>query len=133
MGSERISISIPNELLQRFNRIKVLSEVSDRSKVFQIALRDFLDRIDVDSKGGCVGVLTVVYSHEEAGKEVTEIQHVSNNIIVSSLHLHVRGDTCLEAISLKGQCSDIRDLASRVTSIRGVTKVDLVSTPIDDL
>lgn len=124
--SEKISISIPKELYERLERYLKEKEVIDRSKVFQIALRNYLDENE-DSDSFVYGIINLVY--DEDSSDVTKFQHEHEDKIISVLHLHVN-DECIEAIAVKGKKKDLVELTSKLSQIKGVRKVRfIVSSP----
>jgi len=49
--------------------------------------------------------LTLVYDHHahDLTEQMTELQHVSHELVVSVLHVHISRDDCMEVIVLRGQ------------------------------
>ncbi|BFH74551.1 CopG family ribbon-helix-helix protein [Sulfurisphaera javensis] len=124
--SEKISISIPRELYERLERYLREKQVVDRSKVFQVSLRNYLDENE-DSDSFVYGIINLVY--DEDATEVTKFQHEHEDKIISVLHIHV-GQQCIEAIAVKGKKKDLVELTSKLSQIKGVKKVRfIVSTP----
>ena len=123
----RISISIPPDLLQDFD--KTIKDIGyDRSKGIQIAMRDFLTERKwiYDKKGLVAGALTIIYDHEvkKLNEDLTDIQHHYHNIINSSMHIHLDKSNCLEIIAVKGDTDDIRELSKKLM-VRGVKQIKL--------
>jgi CopG family nickel-responsive transcriptional regulator len=83
-----------------------------------------------DVQGERVGVITLVYSHNQRGlvENLTEIQHDFGSIIQSSLHVHLDHDNCLEVVVLKGDGQDVKKAAERMMSLKGVKHVKLSTT-----
>ena len=127
MNVEKISISIPKDLYERLEKYMKSSGVSDRSKIMQTALRDFLDENEKDQTF-VIGIINVVYEAESTAK-VTEVQHEFEDKIISVLHVH-RGEKCIEAIAVKGIKSDLVDLVNKLASVKGVNKVKLIVSDI---
>ena len=126
----RISISVPSELLHRFDdHIKRLG-YRNRSK----AIQDSMQFLITESKWMCeqlgsgVGTITMVYDHDVKGleEEITDIQHSFEEIICSSMHIHLKKENCLEIIAVKGLSSTIRDLAQDLKTKKGVKQLKLM-------
>jgi CopG family nickel-responsive transcriptional regulator len=80
----------------------------------------------MEKEGGTrVGVLVIVFDHHarDLQKVLTEIQHRHRRIICSSMHLHLDEQMCLEAIAVRGQAREIRELTDMLRSKRGVRYV----------
>jgi CopG family nickel-responsive transcriptional regulator len=83
-----------------------------------------------DVQGERVGVITLVYSHNQRGlvDNLTEIQHEAGSIIQSSLHVHLDHDNCLEVIVLRGEGQEVKRAAEKMMSLKGVKHVKLTTT-----
>jgi CopG family nickel-responsive transcriptional regulator len=71
----------------------------------------------------------VIYDHETTGLEenLTDIQHHSSDIIVSTMHIHLDERNCLLVIAIKGEAKKIQDLAKDLTTQRGIKQLKLVT------
>ncbi len=119
----RTSISLPRDLIKELDRF-VDSIKSDRSKVVQQAIRNFLS-IPHEEGDMVSGSLTIVYSHDERGleEELTDIQHRFINLIISNLHIHLDEHRCMLTIFVKGSFKDVQSLMRRIVGRRGVLMV----------
>lgn len=130
----RISISLPSNLLKRFDdHIKRLG-YETRSK----ALQEAMHLLITESKWACekmgmgIGALTMVYDHSVKGLEedLNEIQHRYRKVIASNMHIHLDEDNCLEIVAVRGNSLDIRGLAQELRTRRGVKELKLaITTP----
>ena len=131
---ERISMSLPPELLSEFDKSMRRAGFSDRSKAIQTALHSFIDQNEwdkgEDSRNGA-GVIMMLYdnhaySHDDTG---THIQHRYSDIISATTHMHLEYDNCLETIMVRGEIKKIRELAKSLSENRGIKslKVHFVS------
>ncbi|MCP8307505.1 MAG: nickel-responsive transcriptional regulator NikR [archaeon] len=132
-GVSRISISLPPDLLDEFD--KIIKQMGyDRSKAIQISIRNFLteNKWMHEEKGIVMGALAMIYDHEVKGLEesLTDAQHLYSDIISSSMHIHLDERNCLEIIAVKGKVESIRDLTQELMSKRGVKQIRLaIVTP----
>ncbi len=62
-------------------------------------------------------------------REITDSHHDHHDLSVSSLHVHLDRDTCLEVSVLKGPGGDIRHFAEHVIAERSVRHGQLVVIP----
>ncbi|MDT7875186.1 MAG: CopG family ribbon-helix-helix protein [Sulfolobaceae archaeon] len=123
MNVEKFSVSIPKDLYDRLEKFMSENQISDRSKIIQIALRDFLDENEKDNRM-VLGIINVVYD-EKQSEEVLKFQHEYEDFILSVLHVH-RGKICVEAIAVKGIKSDLLNLTNKLSSLKGVKKAKLI-------
>jgi CopG family nickel-responsive transcriptional regulator len=67
----------------------------------------------------------MVYDHDVKGLEgdLIEAQHHHRQVIISVLHVHLSDRECLEAVAVKGDAEDIRELAQELATRKGVKQV----------
>ncbi|MBS7649642.1 MAG: CopG family ribbon-helix-helix protein [Thermoproteota archaeon] len=119
----RTSISLPRDLVKELDRF-VDSIKSDRSKVVQQAIRNFLS-IPHKEEDMVSGSLMIVYSHDKPSleEELTDIQHRFISLIISNLHIHLDEHRCMLTIFVKGSFKDVQSLMRRITGRKGVLMV----------
>jgi CopG family nickel-responsive transcriptional regulator len=77
------------------------------------------------------GAITIVFNHHKRDllDKITDIQHASHGLIISSQHIHLDHDNCLEIIAVKGKYLKVKDLADKLNAVKGVSHKSLcVST-----
>ena len=130
----RVGISLPENLLNKFDEIILQRGYSSRSEGVRDAIRSYIVNFEwmSDVQGERVGVITVVYSHSQRGLEdnLTEIQHDFGALIQSSLHVHLDHDNCLEVVVLRGEGQDVKKAAEMMMSLKGVKHVKLTTTSL---
>ena len=129
----RFGVSIEDALLKRFDRFIARTGYENRSEAFRDLIRAKLVEEEIeDERTTVLGVLSLVYDHHkrEVEKKLTEIQHHHHHTIISTTHVHVDHDNCLEVVLLKGAVKEVRTLASSLSIIKGVkhSKLTLTST-----
>jgi len=132
----RIGISLPKNLLDRFDEIINARGYSSRSEGIRDAIRTYITYYKwmADVKGEREGVITMVYDHDQRGllATITDVQHEFHEIIKASLHSHVTHNRCLEVILVHGDGSQLKALAERLMSQKGVESVKLTTIQIED-
>jgi len=133
MGKEnvsRISISVPSELLRRFDEAYERLGYKDRSKAVQAAMQSFVTESKwlCPKKGRGIGAIVLLYNHEEKDVEsaLTDIQHKYLCVTTSSMHIHLDEENCLEIVPVRGSSSDIKDLTQELMTRGGVKELKLV-------
>jgi CopG family nickel-responsive transcriptional regulator len=73
------------------------------------------------------GSIVLVYNHHkrELVAKLTDIEHDFHNIILSSQHIHLDHENCLEIIAIKGTPSEIEELRNRLGATKGVKHCSL--------
>ncbi|MHC1627076.1 MAG: nickel-responsive transcriptional regulator NikR [Methanoculleaceae archaeon] len=131
----RIGISLPKNLLTKFDEILALRGYSSRSEGIRDAIRNYITHYQwmSDVRGERQGVITMIYDHGQRGllQTLTEIQHEYLDIIQASLHSHVTHDRCLEVILLRGDGTILKSIAERLMSQKGVESVKLTTIPLE--
>ena len=129
----RVSISLPSDLLSRFDESMVKTGYTDRSKALQAAMHYLVDEYTWNSedKSDGAGAIVMLYNNHiyNQDKKSVHIQHKYADIISASIHLHLANDNCLETIMVKGSIKRIRELAKHISENRGIKslKVNFVS------
>ncbi len=131
MELERISITIERELLQRFEELLERRQLGNRSEAIRDLIRGRLVEDEIEAgQGTAVASLTLVYDHEqrELAKQLVESGHAHHTRVLSSLHVHLDEQLCLEVQVLQGSPAELRQYADRLIGLRGVKHGELVLT-----
>ena len=128
-GVSRISVSVPPELLRKFDEATKRIGYEDRSKAIQAAMWDLV----TESKWICkergigVGAIAMIYDHTlgRLDKGITDIQHDHTNTVISSMHVHLDEENCLEIIAVRGKAGDVRRLSDELKARQGVKQLKL--------
>ena len=130
----RFSVAMPEGLLMQFDELVSRRGVAkNRSEVIRDLVRDALIRDEIDQVGAEVmGTLTIVYDHHASDVQETlhNIQHAHYGMIVTTSHVHVDEDMCLEVIILRGESTDVRIVADQIVGTKGVKHGGLVVTTV---
>ncbi|PIE68978.1 MAG: nickel-responsive transcriptional regulator NikR [Deltaproteobacteria bacterium] len=119
----RFGISLDSELLDKFDALCEEKCYQTRSEAIRDLIRNTLveeEWKDLDKE--MVGTLTLVYDHHQSdlAQKITEIQHVSLDVITVSMHIHLDHHNCMEVLILRGGGEHIRKAAQRLISTKGV-------------
>lgn len=118
----RFGISLEKTLLDEFDTLIKRKNYSNRSEAFRDLIRQELVKEEWQKGGEVVGAITLVYNHHkrELVNNLTDIQHDFQGTIISTQHIHLDHDNCLELIAVKGSPKDISKLADMLRSVKGV-------------
>jgi CopG family nickel-responsive transcriptional regulator len=120
----RVGVTFPPDLLKDFDEIVGKMGYDSRSKAIQDAVRLYVSERKwlQEENAHQTGVILMVYDHEKRGidSDLTDSQHHHQDIISSSMHIHLGEHDCLEVIAVKGKGSEIRHLSDELTTRRGV-------------
>jgi len=118
----RFGVSLEKELLDKFDRLIKEKKYSNRSEAIRDLIRENLVKREwVDGKE-VAGAITLVFDHHKRDlvNILTDIQHDFYRIIISSQHIHLDHSNCLEIIVVRGKPTEVRELANKLKSNRGV-------------
>ncbi len=130
MGVVRFGVSIDEGLLARFDREVVRRGYANRSEAIRDLIRERLVQEEWRRGEEVVGVITLVYDHHVRGIEarLTGIQHEHHREVLSTLHVHLDHERCLEVVAVKGEGGRIAELAAKLIGLRGVRHGRLTAT-----
>lgn len=119
----RFGVSLSLELLDQFDRLVKKLGYANRSE----AVRDLIRQKLVEEEWKApdqqtFATVSLVYNHHKMSlpARLTELQHDVYAQVIGSLHVHIDKHNCLEAIVMKGRGRDLRALADKMMSLKGV-------------
>lgn len=129
----RFGISMKEDLLERFDDLIEEKGYTNRSEAIRDLIRDHLvSREWIEEDSEVAGTITLIYDHHVSGlsQVLTRIQHDHHHLFLSTLHVHLDGDNCLETIVIKGKAREAREVAEKLISTKGVKhgKLTITST-----
>jgi CopG family nickel-responsive transcriptional regulator len=132
----RFGVSMDARVLKALDAVVARRHDTNRSE----AIRDLVRAEQVreaweKGKGTVVGTLTLVYDHHvrEVNERLVNLQHDHEDLVHSSMHVHLSHRMCLEVIVLRGHPRKVQELADRLIAARGVKHGRLVGTAAEDL
>lgn len=130
-GLSRIGVAIDTDLLNKFDRLIEKRGYTNRSEAFRDLIRDELVEQTWESPDSqVVGTVTLVYDHHVRmlNEKLTGIQHDFHHSILSTLHVHLDHDNCLEVLVVRGKSGVLRKVADALISTKGVKHGTLTIT-----
>jgi CopG family nickel-responsive transcriptional regulator len=119
----RIGVAIDRELLRKFDRHIDRRGYTNRSEAFRDLIRDELVQAAWESgRREVVGTITLAYPHHVhlLNEKLTDMQHRYHKNILSTLHVHLDQEHCLEVLVVRGKAADVRKIADALISVKGV-------------
>lgn len=130
MSVKRFGVSLEESVLNELDKYAEENQFPNRSQ----AIRHLIEKNIVEKKWQCnnkvAGAIVLVYDHHkrEIDTKMNEIQHDYHHLILSSQHIHLSHDTCLETIAVKGKAKELTELSDQLIAIKGVKHGKLVMT-----
>ena len=132
---ERLTISIEDQLAKQFDDFIRARGYSNRSEAMRDLIRERLEseRLENWGEGHCVATLSYIYNHHESdlASRITSVQHEHHDLTLSSMHVHMDHDNCLEVVILRGSIQSVRTFANLVMAARGVRHGKLHMVPVE--
>jgi len=122
-GLSRIGVAIDSGLLEKFDRLIAKRGYTNRSEAFRDLIRDELVEKTWESPDSpVVGTVTLVYDHHvrRLNEKLVSMQHDFHHSILSTLHVHLDHDNCLEVLVVKGKAAQVHKVADTLISTKGV-------------
>jgi CopG family nickel-responsive transcriptional regulator len=127
----RIGVALDSELLKKFDALIAEKGYTNRSEAFRDLIRDELVQKSWESpESPVVGTVTLVYDHHVRllNEKLTDLQHQYFHHILSTLHVHLDREHCLEVLVLKGKAGIVQKIAEALIATKGVKHGRLVIT-----
>lgn len=128
----RFGISLGEDLLARFDELVAARGYASRSEAFRDLIRASLVEEEWRAGGEVAGAITLVYDHhlKDLVNRLADIQHDAHGLVVSTQHIHLDHDHCLEIIAVRGRAKEVRRLADSLRSVKGVLQgaINMAST-----
>jgi len=127
----RIGVSLPENLLERFDEIITKRGYSSRSEGIRDSIRGYIRYYAWMSEveGERVGTISLVYDYNQRGfvNSLLEIEHEFSGMIRSSIHMHINHDMYLEVLMVRGEGRDVKAVTEKIMTLRGVKHVKLTT------
>ncbi len=127
----RIGVSLPDNLLGRFDEIITKRGYSSRSEGIRDAIRNYILNYEWmnEVEGDRIGIISLLYDHDQRGlvNNIIDIQHDNSDLTQSSVHVHIDEHNCLEILTLRGDAKQIKAFAEKMMSLKGVKHVKLTT------
>lgn len=118
----RFGVSLEKDLLDKFDRLIHQKNYTNRSEALRDLIRQELVKKQWQEGKEIAGAITLIYNHHkrELVNKLTDIQHDYQEIIISTQHIHLDHNNCLEIIAVKGTPREAQKLANTLKSVKGV-------------
>jgi CopG family nickel-responsive transcriptional regulator len=132
MGNlSRIGVAIDEDLLEKFDVLINSRGYTNRSEAFRDLIRnELVEEAWKEPDREVVGSLTLIYDHHVRmlSDKLLELQHQLHHSILSTLHVHLDHDNCLEVLLIRGKAKQVEDFANSIISTKGVKHGKLTVT-----
>ena len=129
---QRFGVSVETDLLDKFDEFIRERKYKNRSEALRDLMRDALVHEQWNEDETIAGAIAFVYDHHHGQlvNKLVEVQHDYYQIIITSQHIHLDHDNCMEIILAKGPAKQVGRLYDSIRSMKGVKHVDLLRSTI---
>ena len=131
-----VSVSMPDELLERIDQFAEDHGYTGRSEVIREASRNLLGEFQDQKLEGrnLMGVVTVLFDYETTSVEekMMHLRHEHEDLVASNFHSHVGGHHCMELFVLEGSLEDISTFVGKIRATQDTITIDYSVIPVDD-
>jgi CopG family nickel-responsive transcriptional regulator len=127
---ERITMSVDEDLARAFDELIAARGYTSRSEAMRDLLRREIESRRQAAEGArtsCVASFSYVYNHHvrDLAERINAAQHERHDLVVSTMHVHLDHEHCLETTILKGPTARVRAFADLIGAERGVRHAHL--------
>jgi CopG family transcriptional regulator, nickel-responsive regulator len=118
----RFGVSLEKTLLEKFDKFIKERNYTNRSEAIRDLIRQELIKKEWLQGEDVAGTITLVYDHHkrELQSKLIDIQHDYQKLIISTQHIHLDHDNCLEIIAARGNPANLQKLADSIKALKGV-------------
>ncbi len=131
-----VSVSMPEELLNRIDAFADEHGYTGRSEVVREAARNLLGEFE-DKRledRDLIAIVTVLFNYETTSVEerMMQLRHEHESLVASNFHSHVGNHYCMELFVLEGELTEISTFVGKIRATQDTLTVDYSVMPVDD-
>jgi len=129
---KRFGVSLEDNLLKQLDSLVHKHKLPNRSQAIRFLIRGHLTKEKWQTNQMVGGCIVLVYDHHKRDlvNKSVDIQHQYQDLVLSSQHVHLEHDSCLETIIVKGKAKELKELADRLTGLKGIKHGQLVMSTL---
>ena len=118
----RFGVSLEKGLLEVFDKNIKKRKYTNRSEAIRDLIRKEIVKEQWTHESDIAGAVIIIYDHHKRDlvEKLMKIQHDFHRIIISTQHIHLDHDNCLEIIAVKGKTKNVQELTDKLTASKGV-------------
>jgi len=129
-----VSITLPSDLLKKFDQFSKARGYYSRSEAFRDALRSLIAEVEIaKAEAGNVAatlMITCEYARRDVDLRMSEVRHEFDDIVVENVHRHINKQYCLEVFIAEGNYQRVLELIGRIRGMRGIQEVKATFMPL---
>ena len=130
-----VSVSMPDELLERIDSFADEHGYTGRSEVIREAARNLLGEFEDKQleDRDLMGVVTVLFDFQSTDVEhrMMALRHEYDALVTSNVHNHVGDHFCMELFILEGTLTEISTFVGKIRATQDTLSIDYSVMPVD--
>lgn len=130
-----VSVSMPEELLERLDSFADEHGYTGRSEVVREASRNLLNEFEDKQLEDreLMGVVMVLFDYEatDVEQKMMYLRHEYDDLVTSNVHNHVGNHYCMELFILEGTLEEISTFVGKIRATQDTLSTDYSVTPVD--
>jgi CopG family transcriptional regulator, nickel-responsive regulator len=122
-----ISITLPPELLRKFQDFIDTKGYYSRSEAFRDAIRGLIAESELaqlqTEKVAATIMATCEYARKDVDLKMSELRHEFDDVVIENVHRHLGEKYCLEIFIAQGNNGRILTLINRLRGMHGIQQV----------
>lgn len=130
MKVKRFGVSLDEDILKELDSLVSESKFPNRSQAIRHLIKNSVVEEKIQENKTVAGALVIVYDHHkrDISKSLTHFQHDHHHLILSTQHVHLSHELCLETIALRGKAKELIMLSDAIIGMKGIKHGKLVIT-----
>ena len=129
MSLTRFSVSLEEGLVRQFDAKIKADRCPTRSKAVGDLIRAGLVQTEWRTNEEVAGAIVMVYDHHKPDivRKLTAAQHDCHDAIISTQHIHLDHNHCLEIVAVRGKPRQVEAIVTRLKAVKGLKHVSLAA------
>jgi CopG family nickel-responsive transcriptional regulator len=122
-----ISITLPPDLLRKFEDFMTAKGYYSRSEAFRDAVRGLINESELAATQtenvAATIMVTCDYERKDVDLKMTQLRHEYDDVVIENVHRHIGEKYCLEIFIAQGNNNRILNLVNRLRGMHGIQQV----------
>ncbi|MEM1994463.1 MAG: CopG family ribbon-helix-helix protein [Nitrososphaerales archaeon] len=129
-----VSITLPSELIKKFDAFIKERGYYSRSEAFRDAIRTLMAEAELGRLEATTVAAVILTACDIRRRDIdvrlVELRSDFEDIVVENLHRYIENEYCIDVFLAQGENKRVLDFIGRVRGIRGVQQVKTIFLPL---
>ncbi|MGO8806522.1 MAG: CopG family ribbon-helix-helix protein [Candidatus Bathyarchaeia archaeon] len=129
-----ISITLPSDLLNKFDEFTLSRGYYSRSEAFRDAIRNLISEAELaklTTENIAATIMTTCdYARKDVDLKISELRHEFDDVVIENVHRHIDGKYCVEIFIAQGNNDRLLNLINRLRGMHGIQQVRAMFMPL---